>query len=99
MEKALIGRLFKRGRRKQTPFFTVYRLKTNPPPQIAVVVSLRVSKLATERNLIKRRLREAFRRLTPKLEPGLKIAVVVAPPAVRKSYKELEDALRSGLDL
>ncbi|MFH1098557.1 MAG: ribonuclease P protein component [Candidatus Uhrbacteria bacterium] len=57
--------------------------------RIGIAVSLKVSKRATVRNLIRRRIREVFRRHLPSIQGGYNIAVYVKPAAIGRSYKLL----------
>lgn len=50
------------SRRTNTDSFTVqYRTRQEPGPRLGMAVSRRVSKLAVERNRIRRQIRESFR--------------------------------------
>lgn len=57
--------------------------------RFAVVVGLKVSKRATKRNLVRRRIRAALRREFVSVVRGYDVAVMVQPPAVNLSYQDL----------
>lgn len=64
-------------------------------PGLRVVVSSKVAKLATRRNLLKRRLREIWRHL-PHRPPG-QLTVYTKKAALDMSFQELAAQLSSGL--
>jgi ribonuclease P protein component len=57
------------------------------PCQLGISISQKVSKKAVTRNLIKRRIRAAFRELLPHLSPGWKLVIVVRSQAVECNYE------------
>jgi ribonuclease P protein component len=57
-------------------------------PRIGISVSKKVSKLATQRNRIKRQLRAAFRQLLPRLKSDWWLVVVVKPVATECDYQQ-----------
>lgn len=60
--------------------------------RVGILVSNKVSKKATDRNKIKRRVRESFRSVMEKLA-GADYVVVVLPPALGASFAEIDQAL------
>lgn len=63
--------------------------------RFGVVAGLKVSKRATRRNLLRRRVREALRKeFAPRLK-GFDIAVIARPGSTDRSYAELRDELAS----
>lgn len=62
------------------------------------VVSLKVSKKAVERNLIKRRLREIIRETLPEIRPGFDCAVIVRPGGKDMDYGKMKSEMRSLLE-
>lgn len=97
--------VFRQGIRRQSPHLTLRALQQKPktaesakiPPIIGISVSQKVSKLATQRNRIKRQLRAAFRQLLPRLKSDWLLVVVVKPKATECDYQhflqELEQLL------
>lgn len=61
--------------------------------QFGIVVSNRVSKRATERNLLKRRLRAALRTHISTVAQGYLVVVVTTGRALRQPYAALRDEL------
>lgn len=65
-------------------------LKAN---RFGIMVGLKVSKKAVERNLIKRRIREIIGAETEKLEPGFDIVITVLPAARELGFAELQESI------
>jgi len=81
-----IEALMKTGRAFYSPVLMV-RAKANtfPNSRLAIIVSNRVSKKATQRNLIKRRLREIVRHFLPQLETGADVAILASPKIISQN--------------
>ena len=62
--------------------------------RLGVTVSKRVSKRAVDRNLIKRRFREAFRRERASLPPACDIVLIARASALGASYAEIVAAMK-----
>jgi ribonuclease P protein component len=62
--------------------------------KVGFVVSKKFSKRATDRNLMKRRLRAIVREFLGHLVGGCKLLVVVSRPQTDVSYSDLRDDLR-----
>ncbi len=60
--------------------------------RLGVTVSRRVSRRAVDRNRIKRRLREIFRRERGVLPDGVDVVLVARPAALDASYETLRSA-------
>lgn len=54
------------------------------------IVSNKIAKKATERNKIKRRLREVIRLVLPKIKKGIDVVVIARPGIGELEYKEIE---------
>lgn len=94
-----IERLFESGKRiKKFPVTAVYFFDENSEPgfQIAVSVPKRFFKKAVDRNLIKRRIREAFRLNQDKLNLSQKLEVmfIYSTPEI-KDYAAIEKSMLS----
>jgi ribonuclease P protein component len=61
--------------------------------RFGIMVSLKVSKLAVERNKIKRRIREIIQAELPNFKNFSDIAITVLPAARGLDFKELEKSL------
>ena len=89
---------YRRGRRLRANGFVCWRLPqpASSPTQIGIVVSKRVSPLASKRNLYRRRLWAAVRE-NKKFFPGGGEAIVVVgtPTIANQSYINLVSQLRS----
>ncbi len=68
-----------------------------PPTRFGVSISQKVSKRAVVRNLIKRRIRAALRRLLPRMKEGWRVVIVGRPSVVKCEFcqflQELEQSL------
>jgi ribonuclease P protein component len=58
------------------------------------IVSGKISKKATERNLIKRRMREAVRQELPRLKNGINCAILAQKEAKQANYSEIGRSIR-----
>ena len=74
--------VFDGGRRSAHPLLSVHVLADASPPRLGLAVSRKVDPRAVGRNRIKRVLRDSFRHLRGRLQPGS--YVVVARPAARQ---------------
>jgi len=62
--------------------------------RIGIVVSAKVAKKATERNLIKRRLREILRKKLEEIKPGLDIVIITLKGISKEtSFRTIEEAV------
>ena len=75
------GVLLRRGSSKETPKF-------------GLVVSSKVSKRAVERNKIKRKLREAVRRVLPEVARGMQAVVLGGKRVLEVSVVELTEEMK-----
>jgi ribonuclease P protein component len=87
-----VQRAQRQGRRRRTRWFTLCVLPNDlGHARLGLAVSRKVGG-AVVRNRVKRRLREAFRRLRPELG-GVDLVVLASPEAARASAAELAEAL------
>lgn len=90
--------VFKKGRWQDAPFLTIkFLVVQGPVSRFCFSVSNKVSKLATKRNLIKRRLRHAIRELLPQIRGGYDVVVIAKPEIVSVSYQEIKQTLERAL--
>lgn len=80
-------------------FFSIHLAKPLvEPPRLGVVIAKRILKKATDRNAVKRVVREAFRHARAQLPPGAYVVRLrLAPPF--DSLRQLKRALRTDADL
>ena len=93
-DKDLISSILKGGIIIKNPLFSVYYKITDYPPQILVMVSTKVSKKAVERNLIKRRIHEVFRKNALKLNPKIKIVIIAKKEILKSSQNLIEEKFK-----
>lgn len=81
-----------RGRFVTTPFFLLKYIRNNSEnDRYGFVVSKKVSKKATERNKIKRRLRAIIQKTEHKAQQGRDIVFMVKKAAVTASFGEIKE--------
>jgi len=85
-------KVFKQGKNYQQEFIRLKILENNLKiSRFGLIVGLKISKKAVERNKIKRRLEEVIR-LKP-LKPGFDVIILVSPEIVGKNYQIIEQSL------
>ena len=62
-------------------------------PRFGIIVGAKVSKQATERNLIKRRIRAIIAKYSAKVKAGYDIIFITRPSIKNKKYIELEEQI------
>ena len=86
-----INYLFRKGAVCNDKQIIMRALKTNlPQSRIMSIVSTKVDKRATRRNLLRRRVATIFQGLWPQLEPGWDIAVIVRNNTNTLTNEELQ---------
>jgi len=58
--------------------------------RIGIIVSNKVSKKASQRNLIKRRLREIIKKEFSKIKKGKDVVIIVSPKIINENQKVME---------
>ncbi|NQU77492.1 ribonuclease P protein component [Candidatus Falkowbacteria bacterium] len=90
--------VFKKGRSFFVKELGVKVLQNNlDHPRAGIVVSNKISKKATERNKIKRRLREALHLAIPNIKSNVDILVITRPTVINLNYQEIESRLTNCL--
>ena len=85
-DTTLIKTLFKRGYTTSGKFLFIRFLPNHKnTTQIAVMVGLKYSKLATRRNRLKRLIREALRKELTNIKPGYDLLIGILPSRVNSS--------------
>lgn len=85
-----------RGRSFFNPYFVLKHSPTTEPARVTVVVSVKVSKRAVDRNRIKRVIRETLRKDITKFKPG-NYAILVKQSAMKISSQELREQITKSL--
>lgn len=83
--------IFKKGQFFGTKFINFKYINNNlPHTRVGFVVGTKVSKLATRRNTLKRRMREVVRLNMDKIKAGFDISIIAKPGATDLGYEEIE---------
>lgn len=61
--------------------------------RFGILVSVKISKKAVERNKIKRRIREIIRLRLDKIKPGYDVIIITLPSILNKNYQEIEESI------
>lgn len=86
-----IERVYKKGESFFSKIVGVKTLKNNlANSRFTVVAGLKISKKATKRNLVKRRLREILRLNLKKIKSGYDVMIITRPGILDLKYDELE---------
>ena len=97
-KKQDIARVLRQGRFIGAEFFTLKFLGNNlDASRFCFVVSSKVAKQATQRNLIKRRLRHVVRDLLPQIKLGYDIVILTQATSKEAPYAQLRDVLLGAL--
>lgn len=104
--RAEYQRVFQGGRKCVRPFLVVHAAErardaevgSPQPTRLGLTVSRRAAGKAVDRNRVKRRLRESFRRMHAELAPGYDIVVNARSGTARASYAQLAAELRKCLE-
>jgi ribonuclease P protein component len=75
-----------------------YLAKKEGPLRVAVVVSAKISKKATVRNKLKRRIRDIFRLNLDKIKDNYDIITYLSHQSLKKSYPELKQEVLVSLN-
>jgi ribonuclease P protein component len=84
--------VFKSGQRLQEQWLTLAVRATQDPPRLGCAISAKAVPDATDRNRIRRQIRESFRQHRAQL-PALDIVMLARPGAARAANPELRAAL------
>lgn len=87
-------KVFKRGKAYYTKFLGAKILASQPElNRFGIVISTKVSKKATERNKLKRQIRQAIRELDKKLKSGFDIVIMALPGFLNQDYQAIKGGL------
>ena len=83
--------IYRRGRHLSSAFFGLNYLRNNFGfSRLGVVVSKKTARRATDRNLLKRRVREILRLNYSKITPGFDLIVTLKGSTKEADFKKLE---------
>ena len=90
-------RLYQKGKSAVTPCFAVYCQKNRRKlSRLGITTGAKVGK-AVERNRIRRRVRDIYRRARPRMIPGYDLVIVARTRAAQARYREMEQQLHGAL--
>lgn len=90
------NKIFQSGQSFKENFLSAKVVKNNSGvTRVGFSVSLKISKKSTERNKIKRRLRESVRLKLPEIKPGFDLVIIARPEIKDKSYSEIDQGVRN----
>jgi ribonuclease P protein component len=88
-------RVYQKGSFFSVGFFNLKTVKNNLPySRIGVVVTKKAAPKATDRNKIKRQIREAARKFYDILPAGFDVVITVAKGGGKPEYAQIEEALK-----
>ncbi|NMC51376.1 ribonuclease P protein component [Candidatus Kuenenbacteria bacterium] len=88
--------VFKKGQRYSSPFFNlVIHHLVDSKNRFGIIISTNISKKATVRNLLKRRIRAIIKKHLSEFKDGFDIVIIAKISSVLLSYSELEQELVS----
>jgi len=88
-----------KGKAVYSPLLLIKHLKNNYNySRFGIIVSNKVSKKASQRNLIKRRVREIIKSEINKIKKGQDIVIIISPKVINeqgkiKSYEQIKEIL------
>jgi len=89
-----IERVFKQGRAYYHELLGIKALKNGlDKSRFTVIISLKVSKKAIQRNLLKRQIRSILKTEAFKLQPGFDVAVVCLPTSAGQDFTAINQAV------
>lgn len=90
----LFKQIFTQGARKENKYFRIIFKKNNLDcPRYGIIVSSRISKSAVQRNILKRKIRNILRDLTPTFYKGLDIVVITKQDSLKINFPKLKESL------
>lgn len=90
-QKKDFQRIFSHGRGGAAPLYRIKWLRNSVGvPRFGFVVANTISKKATKRNLVRRRLREAVRKNLSTSFPAIDVVIIAKPLLLTAHYKDIE---------
>lgn len=90
--------IFKKSKSFKNSLFTFRVMENNLGfSRFGFVTSLKVSKKATVRNKIRRRLTEVIKAQEKNIKKGIDLVIIALPEIEKKEFSEVKDAINSAL--
>lgn len=94
-KKKDFDQVFKKGKAAYDKFLGVKALKSNSKiNRFGIIVGLKISKKAVERNLIKRRIKAILNEEKNKIKTGNDIVIISLPPIKKIKYFEIKKSIQ-----
>lgn len=96
ISSALFDKILHKGKSKKNEYFKIVFLENNLNySRYGIIVSSQISKLAVQRNLIKRRIRNALKDLLPVLDVGFDVIIIAQKKSLKLNFLEIKECLRA----
>ncbi|MFH0987426.1 MAG: ribonuclease P protein component [Patescibacteria group bacterium] len=96
LKKKEIERVFRKSRKYKGSFLNLRLSKNNlPVSRWSFIVPVAVSKYSSQRNFIKRSLREALRKKIKIIRPGFDGIILALPNALGKDHLDIEKEIEN----
>ena len=93
-DKKSIDKVFKYGRAKGSDFFLIKFIENRKDhPEVAIVISSKVSKKSVLRNKLKRQISETIRINFDKFNKNVNLIIIVSPKALGHKFSEISENL------
>ena len=87
-------KVFNKGKYYQKDFIKIKFLKNDLEiNRFGLVIGLKISKKAVQRNKIKRQLEEVIQSELEQMKKGIDIVILVQPEIIEKEYQEIKEVL------
>ena len=88
-KKEDIKYVLRRGAKNHSPLFRLHVVKNKTTTRLGVIVGKTVSKKAVERNRIRRRTREAFRRVAPTINRNIDVVILPTKKVLEAPFEDI----------
>ncbi|HOK35178.1 MAG TPA: ribonuclease P protein component [Candidatus Pacearchaeota archaeon] len=92
LSKKEVEKIFKKNKTFQGNFLLLKTKKNSLlVSRFSVIIPLKVSKKSTQRNKLKRQIREILRENLTNIKPGFDCVFIATPKIIGKKYKEIKE--------
>jgi len=98
ISSAIFKEIFAKGSTRENECFKIIFKKNNLDyPRYGIIISTQVSKLAVERNALKRKIRNILRNFLSVFSKGFDIVIIVKKNCLKISFSKLKESLKESL--